>query len=504
MAHQASEALVPILIGVTIDHAVMTSRPPALIWCLVALGVVFIVLSFSYQSAALGMVRVYGHGEHHLRQIALGRVLHPRRLPHRGTGEVLSVTTSDTYRVAGISWSIAEQGATLSALLTAAIALMIISAPLGIGVLIGAAAVLWGMAAVAKPIERRGLTEQSAVATASDVATEAIAGLRVVHGLAAQDQMVARYRAASEISRDSAIRASRALLRYQALSTAISVVFLAILAGAAGAMALHGLITPGQLVTVVGLAQFLQGSLARIGSFGANWAHKRASAKRLHELVSSPFALPEGEQRDVDDADLLWQPVNGPSVSSLPGQMVGVRVHGSAASRALAARLSFRDPSRPGELFIGGIDAHTLGPERYRRKVLAPPHDSMLFTGTLKDNLLSEPSPLNPDVMRATALDDVIDHIGSEDAHIGESGRRLSGGQRQRLALARALHRDAEVLILDDPITALDPATRQRISEGLARSGRTIITITDDPILLNACARVTELSDTALEEDSEI
>lgn len=497
MLHQASEAAVPILIGVVIDRAVLPRDPGALALWLGVLGSVFLVLSFSYQWASLAMVRIYGHGEHDLRQLAVARVLHPRGINTRRTGEVLSVVTSDTYRVAGVAWSIAEQAATIAALLTAVAALLLISIPLGLGALAGALLVLWGMAALARPLERLGMAEQSAVSQASDVATDAMEGLRIVHGLAAHPQIVARYREASTASRDGAIRASRSLLTYQAVSTAVSILYLGALAAVAGWMAMHGTITPGQLITVVGLAQFLQASLDHIGTFGANWAHKRASARRLHDLLAEPHTLPGGQETEPDHGMLRWATMDGRVIESQPGRMIGIRGVGARHARDVAARLGFRSVPAPGELMLGGVDALTIGPAAYRKHVLAPPHDAFVFTGSIRLNVTLATSPssaLNDDLVKATALDDVIEHVGSPDAPIGERGRRLSGGQRQRLLLARALHTPADVLVLEEPTTALDPITTHRVGAGLARCGRTILLITSDPILLDSCATVIDLT----------
>jgi ABC-type multidrug transport system fused ATPase/permease subunit len=504
MLHQACEAAVPVLIGVVVDRAVLPRDGAALLLWLGVLAAVFVVLSLSYQCSSRGMVRVYGHGEHELRRLTTARVLHPRQYAPRPTGEVLAITTSDTYRVAGVAWSVAQQGATLMALLASTAALLLISVPLGLGVLAGAAFVLWGMKVLAGPLERLGMREQASAASASETATDAMAGLRVLQGLGAQPEMVRRYRRASRASRDGAIAAARSLLTYQAVSSAISVLYLALLALVAGWMAVSGTITPGQLVTVVGLAQFLQGSLAHIGTFGANWAHKRASARRLHALVAEEFALPAGTGESAgsevgptadDDvpADrplLEWSADGGPALVVPPGRVIGVQVTGSAQAREIAERLSFRRAPGPGELVLAGADALDLGPAGFRRVVTAPPHDAAVFSGSLRENVALDGGELDAAVVRATALDDVIEHLGSPEVQVGQDGLRLSGGQRQRLLLARALHARSEVIVLDEPTTALDPLTARRVASGLAGLGRTLVVITGEPPLLSACDQV--------------
>jgi len=501
VVHQACETAIPILIGVIVDLAIVRHDAGALVLWLGILGAVFVVLSLSYQSAALAMVRVYGHGEHDLRQLAIGRVLHPRgRAAHRGTGEVLSVASSDTFRVAGVAWSIAMQGATVAALVTAGIALLVISVPLGIGVFAGAVAVLLGMQALARPLERVGMVEQSSVAAASEVATDVMSGLRIVRGLGAEDEVTRRYRAASGGSLRGAVAAARRLLTYQAVSTAVSVVYLSALTFAAAWMALRGDITPGQLVTVVALAQFLQGALEHIGTFGANWAHKRASSRRVHGLLAEPFMLPAGDSSPVPagDAALAWTTDAG-VVATVPGRLVGVRVGSAAMARAVSARLGLRALPDAGEISLYGVDALAIGPEHYRQVIAAPPHAAALFTGTLRENVTGiaadgGSAEWDEDVIRAVALDDVLEHVGSPDAQVGEGGRRLSGGQRQRVLLARALHDPAEVVILDEPTSALDPLTELHVTEGLRRLGRTIVIVSSSRIVLNACDRVFDLT----------
>jgi ATP-binding cassette subfamily C protein CydCD len=174
--------------------------------------------------------------------------------------------------------------------------------------------------------------------------------------------------------------------------------------------------------------------------------------------------------------------LEGLSFSLAPGERVGV-VGPSGAGKSSIVRLLLRsyDP-QAGTVRIGGNDLRALDPEQVRREIAVVAQDTYLFYGTIEDNLrLGRPDASMEELEAAARTANAHEFIQAlPDGYrtvIGERGTRLSGGQRQRLAIARAVLRDAPILILDEALSSVDAENEALIQDALDRLMRNRTTL---------------------------
>lgn len=502
--HQAGEALVPVLIGVVIDTAVATGSATRLVLWLAVLGAVFAVLSFSYRFGARAAERASEWAGHDLRLGLTRRILDPRGGAEAGrlAGELTNIATGDARRVGGVNVVLPAGIAALTGLLVSAVALLWISVPLGLVVLLGAPPLLLLGHLLGRPLERRSAVEQERAAHASGVAADLVAGLRVLKGIGAEGAAVARYRRTSQDSLSATLRAARAQAAHDGAILALTGVFIAAVALVGGRLAAGGDISVGDLVAAVGLALFLLGPLQLLAWVNAQLAQGRASAARIAAVLSAPPAVPTGQGRMPDPvrgrvalAGVHHGPLSGVDLEVPPGELLGVVAPDPAAATALLATLARDTDPDAGTVTLDGAPLSTLDPADLRGAILVAAHHATLFAGTVASNVSSRGGEVGR-AMAAAAADEVAHSLpeGAETM-LGERAQSLSGGQRQRVALARALAADPPVLVLHDPTTAVDAVTEARIAAGIRdmRAGRTTILVTTSPALLAATDRVAVL-----------
>ncbi len=177
------------------------------------------------------------------------------------------------------------------------------------------------------------------------------------------------------------------------------------------------------------------------------------------------------------------------SLTIKPGEKLGiVGASGAGKSTLVALLLRLYEPEE-GQIVIDGMDISKVTQESLRRNIGMVTQETAMFNRSARDNILyGRPDATEAEVVAAAEraeahgfIQDLEDHKGRRgyDAHLGERGVKLSGGQRQRIALARAILKDAPILVLDEATSALDSEVEAAIQQTLSRvmEGKTVLAI---------------------------
>ena len=301
------------------------------------------------------------------------------------------------------------------------------------------------------------------------------------------------------------VRESIRVARLEAAATRSSEIITALGTAAAvlfGAFqVLQGRMLPGELVLVVGYLTNMYKPIRQLAKLSTDFSKAMAAAERVSEILEiepeildRPDAIPASDLkgeivfRDVsfdygDGKDVL----RNISFSVSPGQRLAlVGVSGAGKSTIVSLILRLYEPQR-GTILIDGRDLRQYKRASLRRHIGIVLQQSLLFGATIRENIAyGKPTATLQEIeaaARAANADEFICQLEhGYDTVIGERGATLSGGQRQRIAIARALIRDAPVLILDEPMTGLDGESEAKVREALDRlmAGKTCIVITHD------------------------
>ncbi|MEO5878260.1 MAG: ABC transporter ATP-binding protein [Streptosporangiaceae bacterium] len=365
------------------------------------------------------------------------------------------------------------------------------------------------------PYERAGDRLSDAHAARADTVEDLLSASAAVRGIGGEPVLLARHHARSAEVADLTGHIARIQSAWTALGPAIPRLAIAAGVGIGGPAALDGRITVGGLVAfTVWMGTFTTAVTVLVDRL-VDRGNATVAACRLTEILAlravvtdppDPVALPaDGNLRAESvvighDGRTLLGPVD---LDVAPGEFVAVTgPTGSGKSSALRLLCRLDDPAE-GTVSWGGTDLRAVTLDDLRSRVAYVPQRPLLLSGTVADNLRLG-RDLDAGTLRRACEDahvhaDVMALPSGYDTEIGEGGSTLSGGQVQRLALARAFLTDADLLLLDDVTSALDPGTEQEILTRL--EGRTprpsIVFVTHRPGVLAAADRVVTLGDHA-------
>ncbi|QTD97426.1 ABC transporter ATP-binding protein [Streptomyces cyanogenus] len=277
----------------------------------------------------------------------------------------------------------------------------------------------------------------------------------------------------------------------------------------------QGQLTLGGLLVFLALIGKLYGPVRGLSHLGTTFYAASASAERIIELLDqrpqvaeAPGARRIGRARGDLEFDGVWFRYPGGSSWALsdvsfhvaPGETLAL-VGASGAGKSTVAKLQLRfyDPDR-GAVRLDGTDLRHLRLSDVRESVAVVLQETLVFHGTVRDNIAyGRPGATDADIVAAARAADAHEFIellpDGYDTLVGQRGRTLSGGQCQRLAIARAMIRDAPVLLLDEPTAGLDVRSGRRIMDPLRRlmAGRTTVVISHNLLTVRDATRIAVL-----------
>jgi ABC-type multidrug transport system fused ATPase/permease subunit len=502
LAYTLISIAIPILISQAIDNAIVPHKEnklPPYLAAIGALALLRFIINFNrrYATARIG-IRI----EARMRELLYQAYLrYPRAFYDRhATGQVLSRATNDLYPIRYfIGWGLVQGMQSVMMIVAVGIVLGLVNWKLTLYAavslpLIGFVANRFGR--LVSPISREVQARKGDVTESAD---EAVVGIEMVQAFGREDDVRGRFGDRAEGVRSAALRQAGVeaqhvpgLYYLPGLSIAAVVFF-------GGRAVIHGDLTIGQFVLFETLLLQLVWPLEAIGWILDLAQRALASAGRSFGWLdgiepmpesASPRRLPSGplgvrfenvsfayggEVDVLHELDLVVE----------PGEIVAVcGSTGSGKTSLLNLLPRFYDPTA-GRLTIGDVDTRDVRIAELRASVALVTQRPVLFSVPLRENLTAGREDADWDDVLAACEAAGVDAFGPSlpdgyDTLIGERGVNLSGGQRQRVALARALVTGARVVVLDDPLSAVDTLTERRLVRNLrpALQGRTVLVAT--------------------------
>ncbi len=349
--------------------------------------------------------------------------------------------------------------------------------------------ILWGSFRFQASIEPRYARMRGEVGKLNAELEQALSGISAIKAFSAEEHAASRLHHASQSYREAnqdAIRLSAAFVPL--IRMAILLGFTATLL-LGGWFTLEGDLTVGEYSVLVFLTQRLLWPLTRLGETVDLYQRAMASTTRILDLIDTPVDVDEGNielsRNEVLAGNISFENVEFSypdreqvlhefSLIIEPGKTLGL-VGATGAGKTTIAHLLLRFLDRTsGVIRIGQHDIRELTLESLRQSVALVAQRVILFPTTIRENIrYGRPQASDAEVREAAKVSEAIEFIErlpmGWDTEVGEGGQRLSGGQAQRLAIARAVLKDAPILILDEATSSVDNETEAALQRSLSR-----------------------------------
>ena len=352
---------------------------------------------------------------------------------------------------------------------------------------------------VGKNMTKKWDYRQECFSKMSDFAQESFSGIAVVKAFVKETRELLAFEKLNRESEVSNIDYTKIAVLLRILVTTFVESVICVILGYGGYLVYKGQFNAGQLMEFIGYFGAIVWPIMAVAELIDMTSRGKASLKRISALLDAPQNVTdrpgvhplEHPQGRIEFRDLTFTYPDGefPALEHVsftvePGERIGL-VGRTGSGKTTLVDLILRTYNVPdGTVFLDGQDVNDLSIRSVRETCAYVPQDNFLFSDTIENNIAFGTTPSGSQKIRQAAVLADIDgnirdfHLGYQTV-LGERGVTISGGQKQRLSIARALMKDAPILILDDSVSAVDTKTEKIILENLrtTRQGKTTLLI---------------------------
>ena len=346
---------------------------------------------------------------------------------------------------------------------------------------------------------KRWEERQQAFSDLSDFAQENFSGIAVIKAFVKELKELMAFRKLNKQNEEINVIYTKIATLLEVLVTLFVESVICVILGYGGYLVYQGRFNAGQLVEYIGYFEAIVWPIMAISMLIEKTSRGKASLNRITELLDAPIDVADrpgvqelqNPQGSVEFRHLTFRYPDGEydvlqdiSFTIHPGESVGI-VGKTGAGKTALVDLLLRTYNVPdGTLFVDGKDVNTLSIHSVRAACSYVPQDNFLFSDTIAHNIGFGVDDASPEMIdHAASLADVRDNIvdfkDGYETVLGERGVTVSGGQKQRISIARALLKNAPILILDDSVSAVDTRTEKIILDNLksSRANKTTLLI---------------------------
>jgi len=350
---------------------------------------------------------------------------------------------------------------------------------------------------------------------------ESLSGLELVRAYGRDEEMLAEFGERNDKLFSASFGAQFVSGMIMPAMTFVSYLSYVLVAVAGGLRVASGQMTLGDATAFIQYSREFTQPISEIASIANMLQSGIASAERTFELLDAEEEEPEvavsglptrrDEHVELDSVTFSYTPdeplIEGLSLAAQPGHTIAIVGHTGAGKTTLVNLIMRFYELDGGRILVDGVDVRDLTRSDLRSQVGMVLQDSWLFAGTIRENIAygrddATDAEIVEAATRAHAHDFVSAFAGGYDTTIGERGLKLSGGQKQRIAVARAMIKDAPVLVLDEATSALDTKSERLVQAGLEELmvDRTSIIIAHRLSTISAVDTIVTLRDGRVDE----